>query len=99
MTRRPKDINIHQAITKARRGFGLSITGLAQHTGYSLQHLSRVENGHAPPTENLVENVSNVLGEPSLLVLFWQLRVREATDELKSAREALKRARAATLAG
>ncbi len=90
----PKNINLADAIKGARTRAEMSLTEMARLAGYSLQHLSRVENGHAEVTADLMANVAKVLKEPRLVVAYWDVRIGSLTGELKLARQALKEAKA-----
>jgi transcriptional regulator with XRE-family HTH domain len=92
--RSPKTINLAEAIQASRNRAGMTLTEMARRAEYSTQHMSRVENGHAPVTADLAAKVAGVLGTPGLLIAYWQVRVQELSQELKHARGALKEARA-----
>lgn len=89
-----QEINLGEAIRGARERSGLSLTEMARRAEYTLQHMSRIENGHSEVTAELMAKVAEVVEEPRLLVVYWDTRVGVLADELKKAREALKEARA-----
>jgi transcriptional regulator with XRE-family HTH domain len=89
-----QNINLAEAIQAARSRSELSLTEMARRANYSLQHLSRVENGHVDVTAELMVKVAKVLKAPGLVVAYWEVRAKTLTAELKKARESLKEARA-----
>jgi transcriptional regulator with XRE-family HTH domain len=92
--RSPKKLNLGKALSVARNKASMTLTEMARRASYSTQHMSRVENGHAPVTVDLAKKVAKVLGAPEFLVTYWKVRVEDLSRELKHARGALKEAKA-----
>lgn len=94
----PIDLRIGSTIRRKRLGLGLTLAALAGGASMSAAMLSRIENGQASASLEVLERICGALGQ-SLAALFCEIEARQGEAQLIRVAEQIEVVRAGTKHG
>jgi transcriptional regulator with XRE-family HTH domain len=83
-------MNVSKAIKTLRKKKGIKQYQLAKDSGINQAYLSLIENGHREPTVKTIRDISNALGVPAEIMLWYSIDQNDVSPDKLEAYVILK---------